>query len=373
MRVIKGLLLYLLLLLAGSACSGQGGQPPVKAYPVDVGKVIQENVPVYMEEIGNVYSFSTINVKPQVSGILLEAHVKQGQEVKAGDLLYTIDPRYYEAQLKRAQGTLLKDIAALEFAQQRVDRFKDLVTKDYVARVTYEEYQSNVDEAKGQIVMDEADVALAQINLDYCYVKSPIDGMISVYNIYPGNYVRSDSTDALTVIRQIVPADVHFTLTQSEFDSLRISPHEGDREFEVYAPDQPERIYKGKVYFIDNNIDINTGTILFKGEVKNGDKYFWPGQFVRVRMLVEMRNDAMLVPFSAVQVGQKGEFLYVVKPDNTVELRSVKTSVRKGEYIVVENNVSPGDVVVTDGQINLHSGAAIKVRNAPKDKDKKSS
>lgn len=369
-RVIVNILLALLI----GACSNQSNVSKSQiAYPVDVGQVIQQDVPVFMDEIGNVNSLTTINVKPQINGILTEAHVKEGQEVKKGDLLYTIDPRFYEAQVKRAKGTLLKDIAALQFAQQRVERYKNLVKEDYVSKIQFEEYQSGVDAAKGQIAMDEADLALAEINLDYTKVTSPIDGYVSLFNADPGNYVRADSSDALTVIRQVDPADIRFNLTQSEFDALRNYSKAENQEFEVYTPDQPQNVKKGRVYFVDNNINLNTGTILFKGSVPNEDKYFWPGQFIRVRMLTEIKKNALLVPVSAVQVGQQGEYVYVVKPDNTVDLRVVKTGAKQGDNVVVEGNLAVGEIIVTDGQINLHSGAAVRIRTKSIEKDKKAS
>lgn len=358
--------LGLALVLGG--CSGSGQNHSfARSFPVNVGEVIQKDVPIYIETFGNAYALSTINVKPQISGVITQAPVKEGQEVKKGDVLFVIDPRPYQAFLDKARGTLAKDIAVLDFNEKRVDRYKNLVTQDYVAKLTYEEYVSSVDSSKGQIIMDKADVDTAQLNLDYAYIKSPIDGMISQYNVYPGNYVQPTDTTPITVIRQMNPIDIRFYITQSNFDSIKSTPGAG-KEMIVTLPDQPANPFKGTIYFFDNNIDMATGTLLVKGTVDNESRKLWPGQFVLIKLLIGLKPHALLVPFEAVQTGQNGQFVYVVKPDKTVELRNVTTGPRVDNLIVIDKGVNLGEVIVTEGQINLRPGASVAIKNAEESK-----
>lgn len=337
-----------------------GSPPPARAFPVIVAEVIQEDVPIYMEAIGNVYSWATVQIKAQVSGKLLKAHVQQGQDVKKGDKLFTIDPKPYKASLEKVKAILQKDEATLSFSKQKVTRYIDLLKKNYVAQLTYDQYATDVKTLEAQVAFDKADVDLNTINLAYCFIISPIDGRISQFNVDPGNIVSPSDTSPITEIRQITPANVQFSLPQKDFQELK-KIFSQTIKFDVLLQDSKTPIQTGEVYFIDNHIDLSTGTILLKGKVENIDRSLWPGEFVRVRMLLKTTPQAILVPQGAVQIGQQGKYVYVLKQDNTVELRLVTTGVRYHKNIVIEKGLNPHDIVVVDGQINLRPGVKVTV------------
>lgn len=329
--------------------------------PVVVEPVKQQDVPIYLEVIGNTIAHVTIQVRPQISGKLLTAHVKQGQEVKKDDLLYTIDPAPFQAALNKVEAILKKDQASLEYAQRKVKRYSELVKKKFVSELSFEQFETDVQISEAQLIIDQAEIEAAKINLGYCYVKSPIDGKVSLYLVDPGNLVSPTDTKPLTEIRQIAPIDVQFALSQSDFQRLQES-HQGERyKFEVVLPNREAPIAGGMVYFIDNHVDLATGTITLKGKMKNEDRVLWPGEFVRVRMFLKTESNALTVPAVAVQYGQQGSYVYILQSDQTVILRPIKLGQQFGEQFVVLEGLAPDNIVVTEGQINLRPGSAVVV------------
>lgn len=350
----------LVLMVAVLGGCSQKKAPPPPSYPITITEAIEKSTPIYVEAIGNVYSLQTIAVRPQVSGIIEKAHVKQGQYVKKGDVLYTIDPRPYQAVLDQAKANLSKDEAALKLAKITVERYKDLVSKDYVSKLNFETYQTNVSLDEAQIEVDKALVDQAQINLDYTTITTPIDGKISQYNIDPGNLVVANDPNTLTTIREITPADIRFNITQQDFVSVQKAMHDKVLKFEVILPQDKEHPREGKIYFVDNNIDLTTGTILLRGTVENTDEFLWPGEFVRVRLQLKVYPDAILVPEEAVQIGQKGTFVYIYHPENsTVEYRPVVRGARHEKRVILEQGVKVGEKVVVTGQVNLRPDAKV--------------
>lgn len=348
---LSSLFLFLALFLSG--CSKEEKKEP-PGVPVILGDVTREDVPYYVDVIGNVNSLEVVQIRPQVGGIVLKAYVKQGQYVKKGDPLYLIDPRPYQAALEQAEGNLLKDQAALKIAEITVERNKELVKENYVSKLTFDQYEANVKTAEGQVKADQAAVDLAKINLEWTTPKSPVDGKISQYNIDPGNLVIANDTNALTDVRQITPADIWFYITQNDFVKVQKALTQETLKFEVILPQEEKKGRAGQIYFIDNHIDLNTGTILLKGTVPNEDEFFWPGEFVRVRLQLKVEMGAFLVPEEAVQIGQEGPFLYVYQPEiSTVQYRLVKKGETNNQKTVIEKGVEMGEKVVTKGQINL--------------------
>lgn len=347
-----------------TACSG--GQAPhgERPLPVEIADTVVRDEPVTIEAIGNVYSLQTVQVRPQVGGMITKVHVSQGQTVKMGQSLYTIDPRPYQAALDQAIATLAKDEASLKLAESTVKRYEDLVKQDYVAQLTFDKYKTDVDLGKAQVVIDKALVDIAKINLGYTAIRSPMDGRISQYNIDVGNVVVANDQNALTQILQVTPADIHFSITQRDFVEVRRAQQAGSLIFEVYLPEYPDEPKQGEIYFFDNHINTDTGTILFKGAVPNDDAFFWPGEFVKVRLQLKIAKDAILVPIPAIQIGQKGKFAYVYKKDDsTVEYRAVETGQTYGDLIMVTEGLKSGEQVVTNGQINLRPDAKVFLVN----------
>ncbi len=346
--------------MAFSGCSRSDPQPQARTFPVTIGDVVQRDAPVYIEAIGNVQSLQVIQIRPQIGGVIREAHVGQGAYVKKGDLLYTIDQRPYQAALDLAKATLQKDEAALTLAKITVKHYEGLVQKDYVPKLNFEQYTSNVEIESAQILIDQALIDQAQINLDYCSIHSPIDGKISQYNIDPGNLVMAYDANALTTIRQITPADIHFNITQRDFVAVQKSLNAGMLKFEVILPQDQLSPRQGQIYFIDNNINLNTGTILFKGLLENEDEFFWPGEFVRVRLQLKVIADAILVADEAVQTGQAGSFVYIYQPEtSTVEYRPVVKGTKVDRFVIIEKGIKTGEKVVLQGQVNLRPGAKV--------------
>lgn len=354
--------LYLSLFLTLFGCKKgnqmQYGQRPM---PVTVEQVKQEDVAVYLDVIGNAASNVTVQVRPQVSGMLLSVHFKEGQEVKKGDLLYTIDPAPFKAVLNKMEANLQKDKASLEYAKGKVNRYSELVKKKFVSELSFEQFETDVLISEAQLVIDQAEIEAAKINLGYCTITSPIDGKVSVFMVDPGNLVSPNDTKPLTEIRQISPIDIQFSLSQNDFQKLQDSSHGKPYLFEVLLPNRDAPITGGEVYFIDNHVDLGTGTIMLKGSISNTDRLLWPGEFVRVKMFLRTETNAITVPESAIQYGQQGAYLFLLQPDKTVNLRPVKLGQQfNGRFVVLEG-LTPNDIVVTEGQINLRPGAAVIV------------
>lgn len=344
------------------SCSSEGQKKPERVVPVTIGAAIQKDVPIYLEKIGNVYSLQTVQIRPQVGGIITEAYVKQGQYVKKGDPLYQIDPRPYQAALDKAQAALIKDTASLDIANIVVERNKSLVEKDFVSKLNFDTYNSNVESAKGQVLSDQADVEVAQINLEWAMPISPIDGKISQYNIDPGNLVVANDASALTDIRQITPADIRFNITQNDFIGIQKALRDKTLKFEVILPQEKDQPREGTIYFVDNHVDPTTGTILLRGTVPNEDEFLWPGEFIRVRLRLRMHSNAVLVPELAVSIGQEGPYVYVFHPDtSTVEYRKVVKGITTEGLVLIESGVNAGEEVVVKGQLNLLPGSKVKV------------
>lgn len=358
---VFGCLVFLFL----GACSSQEKKKQEKIVSVMIEKAIEKDVPIYLEKIGNVYSLRTVQIRPQVSGIVTEAYVKQGQYVKVGDPLYQIDPRPYQAALDKAKAALLKDTASLNIAEIVVERNKNLVEKDFVSKLNFDTYKSNVNSAEGQVQSDQADIDVAQINLEWTMPTSPIDGKISQYNIDPGNLVVANDVNALTDIRQITPADIRFNITQADFIGVQKAMRDKTLKFEVILPQEKDQPREGTIYFVDNHVDPTTGTILLKGTVPNEDEFLWPGEFIRVRLQLRMHPKAVLVPELALAMGQDGPYVYVYHPDtSTVEYRKVVKGITTNGMVLIESGVNADEEVVIKGQINLLPGSKVKVIEA---------
>lgn len=360
MRMEKFVILCLLLFVS---CSREKAKQEEISYPIRIGEVIQRDTPIFFDVIGNIYSLQTVEIRPQVGGIIQKAYVKQGQYVKKGQELYKIDPRPYQAALDQAKAQLIKDEAALKIAEITLKRNSELVKENYVSKLNYETFETNVESAKGQVSIDEAAIETAKINLEWTTIYSPIEGKISQYNIDPGNLVIANDTNALTVVRQITPADVRFYVTQSEFVEVQKAMKNGLLKFLVTLPQDTTQPREGQIYFIDNNIDLNTGTILMRGTVPNSDEFFWPGEFVRVRLILRTEPNAILVPKEAVRIGQKGPFVYVYNAETSrAEYRLVEKGETFESFILVQKGVHLGEKVVVDGQVNLRPDAKVHIQ-----------
>ena len=350
-------------LLPAAFCSGSKQKPADERVPVTVAKVEQKDVPVQLSAIGNVQAFSTVSIRALVSGQLTRVSFREGEDVRRGQQLFTIDPRPYEATLLQAQANLARDEAQLRNAQSEAVRYADLVKKDYVTKEEYEKITSGAEAAEAVVAADRASVENARLQLSYCNIVAPIDGRTGSLMVHAGNLVRANDTSPLVVINQVTPVYVQFAVPEGEISRLRARGGLGVPV--AAAPKQGgSAIATGKLSFIDNAVDTTTGTIALKAVFGNQNRVLWPGQFVTVAVTLQDRPNAVVVPSQAVQTGQRGQFVYVVKEDQSVEMRPVKVAETVDQQSIIETGVGPGETVVTDGQLRLTPKSHVDVKNA---------
>jgi len=345
-----GVFLFVLLAAFAVARTLQRGvqiakttQPPVR--PVLVAKVINKDVPVYLDEIGSCAAYETVQVQAQVTGKILSRHVQDGADVKQGDLLFTIDPAPFKAALDQAKAQ-----AALD--QVTAKRQADLRAKGVNAPQDYDTAVANAQKS-------QAAAEAAQVNLDYCYIKSPINGRVGLRNVDIGNLV-GPSSSSLVTIQGLDPIYTDFTVAETDLALVRKYLGGPNVRVQTYSPDEKIAARMGDLYFIDNAVQPGSGTVKARAVTPNPDRALWPSEFVRVRFILDMIKNARLVPSQAVQISQSGPFVFVMKPDNTVDLRPVKPGQRQdGDLTVIESGVEPDETVVVTGQLALAPGAKV--------------
>jgi multidrug efflux system membrane fusion protein len=353
-----------LLTLSISACSDSKAKQQVqRSVPVKVGDVIQQNIPVQITAIGNVDAYNTVSVKAMVGGEITDVHFKEGQDVKQGDLLFQIDPRPYQAALKQAEAQLARDAAQAKNAEEQAKRYKILVQKDYVSKDQYEQFRANADALAAGVDADKANVDNSRLQLAYCTIKSPINGRVGTVLVNKGNLVKANDITMVT-INQVVPIYVTFSVPEQNLADIKKYMTTGSLKVEAVILGDEKRPARGRLTFIDNAVDTTTGTIKLKGTFENNDRRLWPGQFINVLLILTTQLNAVVVPSSALQSGQQGQYLFVLKSDSTVESRPVSVARMYGELAVVAQGVQPGEKVVTDGQLQLISGTRVDVKGA---------
>jgi multidrug efflux system membrane fusion protein len=343
-----------------TACAKK--DPPAMGRPpsvVTVATAVSQDVPRYLDEVGHTVAREVVSIQPEVSGRITEIHFADGANLKKGDLLFTIDPRPFEAQLNAAQANLAQSKAALDYARIEFDRVKDLVESKAIARQDYDTRKNAVDVGEAQVKQNEAAVESARLNLEYTSIHSPIDGRAGHRLVDSGNVVTANSTTLLTIER-LDPIYADFTVTESDFSEVQRNSAKHGLRVEVRLPDdaKPEI---GELTFLDNSVQGSSGTVMLRATVPNSARHLWPGQFVNVRLILATLSRAVLVPAAAPQDSAKGPFVYVVKEDSTAELRSVKLGQRQGELVVIEQGLQPGERVVLNGQLGVMPGAKVKV------------
>lgn len=343
----------------GGRRGAPGGFDASRPVPVAVAPVQQQNVPVYLEGLGNVQAYYTVTVHTRVDGELMQVNFREGQLVKKGAELALIDPRPYEAALAQAEATKFKDQANLENAKRDLQRYADLYKQGVIAQQQYNTQQSLVDQLEGQVRSDDAQINTAKLNLVYAHIKSPIDGKVGLRLVDPGNIVHASDQNGLLVITQLQPIAVLFTLPE---DNLQmVQQHlKGRLQVQAWSRDDTQKIATGSLETIDNEIDPNTGTFRLKGVFDNRDSALYPNQFVNARLQVYTRQNALTIPVAAVQRGAQGTYVYVVKQDKTVDSRIIKVALTQGTVAVLDAGLNAGDQVVTDGQEKLQPGSRVE-------------
>jgi multidrug efflux system membrane fusion protein len=359
-------LLLLLNLVLGGCSDLQNGKskaderPKKRAVPVLVGTSEKRTIPVEIRAIGTVEPFATVAIKSQLTGTLKSVHFKEGEEVKKGDLLFTIDPRPFIAQLNQAQGSLARDRAEHDNARKELERYTQAAKKGYVSTEQAEQAETKVATLAATIKADEAAVENARLQLEFCTIPAPISGRTGELLVTEGNLIKANGDTAMVTINQVSPIKVAFTVPGKHFGEIR--RYQGQGSLRVLLTGPEGEGLTGTFSFLDNSLDATTGTLRLKAEFANTDKSLWPGQFVEVRLQLTSRPDLTVVPGSAVQIGQDGPHIFVVKEDLTVEYRTITTGPTLDGMIVVEAGVAPGEKVVTDGQLQLKNGSKVEER-----------
>ncbi len=347
--------------LAGG-CEKKAPPPKKQAVPVMAATVVQKTVPVQIKAIGNVEAYSTVGVKSQIGGELSRVHFREGQDVKKGDLLFTIDPRPYEAALKQAEANLAKDTAQLDNAREEVRRYAELVKKGYVAQEQYDQIRTNNAALEATVNADKAMVENAKLQLKYCYIYSPITGRTGNLQSNQGNLIKANADSPIVTVNQVQPIYVTFSVPEQYLAEIKKYMASGKMKVQAVIGNEESHPEEGVLTFVDNAVDVATGTIKLKATFANSGRRLWPGQFVNAVMTLTAQSNAIVAPSAAVQTGQKGQFVFVVKSDLTVESRPVTVSRTANDESVIENGLQPGEKVVTDGQLRLVPGAVVEIR-----------
>jgi membrane fusion protein, multidrug efflux system len=332
-------------------------RPPA---PVVVATAVAEDVPLYIDAVGKIAAREVVSIQPQVSGRIVKLHFTDGAEIKTGDLLFTIDPRPYQAQLNQAEANLAGAIAALELAKTNFARVEAVSDPRAVSRQDYDAKKSAVQSAEAEVKQNRAAVEKARLNLDYCTIRSPINGRAGQRQVDIGNVV-SPNNGSLLVIQRLDPIYADFTITEKDLSRVQRNMAKRTLRTEVSLPDDPRAAREGKLTFVDNSVQEGTGTVKLRATLANGDRYFWPGRFVNVRLILATQEQAVLVPAGAPNMSAKGPFVYVIKPDTTAELRPVSPGQRQGDRIVIEKGVKAGERVVVQGQLGVTPGGKVSI------------
>jgi multidrug efflux system membrane fusion protein len=368
-RIARLAIILLLVGLTFSGCRKKQAAVEQQSVWVTVSEAVSQDVPVYIDEIGSCTAREMVSIRPQASGQITEIHFTDGADLKKGDLLFTIDPRPYEAALKKTQASLAQSIASLTLAKSSFERVKELLPTGAISKDGYDTKQNAVVFAEAQVQSDQAALQMAQVNLEYCFIHSPIDGRAGQRYVDVGNVVAAntgaDST-ILLVIQQLDPIYVDFTIPEQDIESVRQEMAKGILKTYVWLPDKSDANGRqGTLTFLDNAVKQETSTIRLRATLPNSDRYFWPGQFVKVRLVLSVEKDVVLIPSEAIQNSQTEQFVYVVKPDQTVEFRPVAAKRALDDRTVVDG-VKAKEIIVTDGHIRLVPGAKVQIKTSEK-------
>jgi multidrug efflux system membrane fusion protein len=346
-----------------AACGAKDQKPaPRPTFPVTAGVVEKKDVPLEAVAVGHVDAFSTVAVRTRVGGEVTRVAFREGQDVKAGDPLFEIDRRPWQAALAEAEANLERDRARAREADENLKRYAELVKKDYVTQEQFSQAKANADALRATVKADDASVETARLNLSYCTIAAPIPGRTGGLLVHPGNMIKANDDRALVVINQVEPIYVTFAVPEAVLADVKKRAAAG-RLGVTALPNGPGLTpSEGTLSFIDNAVDTTTGTINLKATFPNHDRALWPGQFTNVSLTLAVETDAVVAPTPAVQAGQSGSYVYVIKPDETVEARSVVVRRTWQQWSVIEKGLAPGERVVTDGQLRLAPGAKVAIK-----------
>lgn len=334
-----------------------------EAIPVSVTLALQQSVPVRLQAIGNVEASSTVAVKARVDGQIVSLNFKEGQEVRRGAALFRIDSRPFESALKQAEANALRDAAARDQARSQERRYQELLEKNFVSREAYAQIATNAQVAEANAKASQAALENARLSLEYCTITSPIDGFVGKVLLQVGNLVKANDVNPLLIINQVRPIYVSFAVPEQSLGEIRKYMSTAPLTVEVSVSGETKPFDQGHLVFVDNAVDPSTGTIRLRGAFDNRQATLWPGQFVNVSLRLFEQTDAIVVPSRALQTGPAGQYVYIVKPDMTAEIRRVAVDRSEGENSVVKG-VAKDERVVTRGALRLAPGTRVEIRSA---------
>jgi membrane fusion protein, multidrug efflux system len=353
---------YLPLFLLSSlffGCSEKVEQKPTLPR-VEVGSVVRQTIPISLNAVGHVTAFKSAEIKAQVEGRLLEVHYEEGSLVKAGDLLLTINPEPYLAALEKALAVRAENFAKLKYAAEVVVRYKGLLKEDYISQLDFDGFVRDLGEYEAAVMQDDADIRLAKINLDYCYLRSPFTGIAGKKLIDEGNLITDDGT-TMVVVNQIDPIYIDFFLPEADFQVImKFKKGDTPLEVDIKIPNEKDP-YKATLILVDNTIDPNTGMVPLRAQINNKAHDFWPGQYVEANLILTHEENALLIPSKAISIGSKGQYVYVIGQNNVVEYKSIQSFNIYGKSTHIKAELKEGDRVITRGQINVKAGSACQI------------
>jgi len=352
------------------ACSDKSGgaqaeaKKAVPTVPVLIGKVVEKSMPLRLHAIGNVETVASVAVKSRVDGQIIVTHVRDGQDLVKGDPLFQLDPKPYQSQLEQAQANLARDQAQLDYLRGQEQRYQDLLKQNFVSQEGYAQVAANFRAAQGSVSGDEAAVQHARIDLGYTTIRSPINGRAGKVMLSEGNMVKANDTLAMVVINQLAPIYVSVAVPEQYLNEIRARQKKAPLRVDVEL--EKGKAISGKLAFVDNSVDVATGTIKLRGIFSNDDKQLWPGQFVESWVTLRDEETALVVPTQALQTGPNGQYVYVVKDDFSVELRPVQVARTEGAETVVADGLKPGETVVVDGASRVTPGSKVNAKSPEK-------
>jgi multidrug efflux system membrane fusion protein len=360
---VMGLCGMLVFFLCACSRGEKGAGAPKIAAPVTVATAVEKDVPMILKTIGSAEAFNTVSIRARIGGALTKVAFTEGQEVAQGDLLFVIDSLPYEKALQAALAALARDQAQLANAEAEVRRYAELMKEEYATKQQYDQVTANAEALRNTVRADEAAVGNARLNLQYCNIPAPISGRTGNLMVHEGDQIKADD-NAMVVINRITPIKVNFSVPEQYLSDIRKYSSAGSLAVEAALPADRGKPVRGKLTFINNTVDLATGTILLKATFPNADRRLWPGQFVQVAITLTTRPHTVVIPSQAIQMGQQGTFVFVIKPDFTAESRPVATGQELNGEIIIEKGLQRGEQVVTDGQLRLVPGTKVQIKPA---------
>lgn len=363
------LVIFASLALSPSGCgSEKKGDPAAgrrdRPVPVSVSPVLQKTIPLEVSGIGNVEASASVPVKSRIGGELKKIHFREGQEVRTGDLIFTIDPQPYEAALKQAQANLARTSALAKKAGEDLKRYQDLIQKDYISREQFDQAQANAEAQTASLRADQAAVENARLNLNYCSIQAPLSGVTGSLLFHQGAQIKANDDKAMVTINRVQPIYVSFSVPESFLPEIKKYAARGPLKVRVSGDNGATFSEEGRLTFIDNAVDLATGTIRLKGTFENKSKALWPGQFLQVALTLSSQPDAIVIPSQAIQTGIQGQYVFVATPEQKAEARPITAGRNLDGQTVITKGLKPGEQVVTDGQFQLAPGSKLQIKQA---------